>query len=85
MIEERIQVIRKPGKELGLRFRIKVVKTGFSESLDTENIILETYNKEGNVENCIVIEKKLMPDLIKAAKAFTKKKKNVLVSARIVS
>jgi len=78
-------VIKEPEKELGLRFRVKVIKDGFSESLDSENIILEAYTKKEKVESFIIIKKELLPDLIKAAKMFTRKKKGVLVSARIVS
>ena len=85
IISEKITIIKAAGEELGLRLRMKVSVTGFSECLEKAHIYLESYTKEGEVKESVAIKTELMEDLSNAAKEFGKKLKGkVLVKATLV-
>jgi len=86
VIEERVNVAKEPKKDLGLRVRMKVNKSSFSEELDIANVYIELYNKNDEVKESVKVKVELIPSLVETLKSYCKKsKKNRLVATRIVS
>ena len=87
MIDALIIVVKVPNDDKGIEgliIRQKILKEGFRESIDFENVYIENCDEQGNTMNSIKIETAELKKFIDGLKLIGKRKKSKVVSVQMV-